>query len=174
MDTNKLSTWASILGIPALVAWYITGYQTVASSLRTSPNSSLPVIFMGAFVLFGVIALAANAATHSKLKKLNAQQQLTPNAEATPRGEQPRATSPTDTRNVDDFLRTFDNALILEAEALIRRDSDRYSQGDARDRYLIRSLAATYIIGLFETTYLNIFGSQIQVPQPYGQSGIWY
>jgi hypothetical protein len=73
MDTNTLSKWASILGIPALIGWYITGYQTVATSLRASANSSLPSTFMGAFVLFGVIALVANALTHSKLSKLSAQ-----------------------------------------------------------------------------------------------------
>ena len=74
MDTNTLSKWGSILGIPAIIGWYITGYQTAISWLQAGPNSSLPNIFMGAFVLFGVIALAANALTHSKLSKLSAQQ----------------------------------------------------------------------------------------------------
>jgi hypothetical protein len=76
--------------------------------------------------------------------------------------QQQAPSNPTATRNVEDFLRTFDNALISEAERLIRQDSDHYPQGEARDRYLIRSLAATYIIGLFETTYANIYGSQLK------------
>jgi hypothetical protein len=66
---NTLSKWGSILGIPAIIGWYITGYQTAVASLRASPDSSLPSLFMGAFVLFGVIALAANAWTHSQLSK---------------------------------------------------------------------------------------------------------
>ena len=81
MDTNTLSKWGSILGIPAIIGWYITGYQTAVASLRASPNSSLPGIFMGAFVLFGVIVLAANALTHSKLSR-QASQSLAPAAES--------------------------------------------------------------------------------------------
>jgi hypothetical protein len=58
MDTNKVSKWASIFGIPMLIGWYITDYQTFVSWLRTEPNSSLPSIFMGAFVTFGVITFS--------------------------------------------------------------------------------------------------------------------
>jgi hypothetical protein len=61
--------YASILGIPALIGWYITGYQTLISPLQAGPKNSVPSLLMGAFVLFAIVALVANAVAYHGISR---------------------------------------------------------------------------------------------------------
>jgi hypothetical protein len=70
IDASKVSMWASIFSIPSLLGWYITGYQTLLSTLQAGPKSSVPSVLMGAFVLFAIVALIANAMAHARMGHL--------------------------------------------------------------------------------------------------------
>jgi len=63
---------------------------------------------------------------------------------------------------IDDFYRTYDNALLLEIEANIRAQANAYQGGNDRENFLVRSYATLGIIALFENMWLLIFGSQIR------------
>lgn len=68
-----------------------------------------------------------------------------------------------ETKPVEEFLRTFDNPLLVEAEALILKDlKDRKLEAPAdRERALVRSLASTNILAHFERVYGLIWASQL-------------
>ena len=61
-----------------------------------------------------------------------------------------------------DFFKTFDNPVLIDIEAIIRTESDKYEPGSEREKYLVRALASITTIGAFEITYANIFGSQLR------------
>jgi hypothetical protein len=71
----------------------------------------------------------------------------------------PEATS--QFRNVDDFCRTYDNVMLREIEANIRKLAAEYRPGDEREGYLVRTSATVIVLALFEYTWWNIFQSQI-------------
>ncbi|MDP2857138.1 MAG: hypothetical protein Q8P50_04075 [Bacillota bacterium] len=65
--------------------------------------------------------------------------------------------------SVEEFLRSYDNQLLLEQEAAIRKDIAERGLTEAKDleRLLIRSLAATQILSHFERAYSAIWDSQL-------------
>ncbi len=75
------------------------------------------------------------------------------------------ASSPSQMRNVDDFYKTYDNALLIEFETNIRNQTNQYPSGQIRENILIRLMATLIIYDLFERTWLNIFGSQLKALQ---------
>jgi hypothetical protein len=66
-------------------------------------------------------------------------------------------------KGVDEFFRTFDNPLIVEAEALIVKDlkERRIDTPADREKTLVRALAGSNIIQHFERVYGAIWGSQL-------------
>ena len=81
-------------------------------------------------------------------------------------GPQSQPGAPTDERpTVDEFMRSYDNKLLLEQEEAIRADiATRGLTDDPElEMMLIRSLAAMQIHGHFERTYSSIWDSQIQL-----------
>jgi hypothetical protein len=65
-------------------------------------------------------------------------------------------------QNVDEFYKTYDNALLLETEDNVRKLSDQYQPGPDRERFFVRFVASGIFVVFFEITFLNIFGSQIR------------
>lgn len=77
----------------------------------------------------------------------------------------PQATAaPAGSAGADEFLKTFDNPLVREQEALIHKDlKDRHIDDVAgREKVLVRALAATYIRFQFEILYQSIWHSQVK------------
>jgi hypothetical protein len=68
-----------------------------------------------------------------------------------------------ETKAIEEFFRTFDNPLILEAEALIQNDlkQRKIESPSDKERALIRSLASTNIILHFERVHSLIWASQL-------------
>ena len=68
-----------------------------------------------------------------------------------------------DKRGIDEFLRTFDNKLLVEAEEVILNDLKERKIEAAKDREtaLVKSLASSHIRLYFETTYGWIWASQV-------------
>jgi hypothetical protein len=64
--------------------------------------------------------------------------------------------------DVEAFYRTYDNALLVEAEDNIRQEAEKYQAGHERERFLVRFFASAYITGAFEYTWVLIFRSQIR------------
>lgn len=66
-------------------------------------------------------------------------------------------------KGVDEFLRSFDNPLLVDAEALILKDlRDRRIETPAdREKALVRALAASNIIQHFERVHGAIWASQL-------------
>jgi hypothetical protein len=63
--------------------------------------------------------------------------------------------------NVDDFYRTYDNAILTEAEQVFRNEANKY-RPDERDKFLIRVCATVFWLGVFELNYCASFGSQLK------------
>lgn len=68
-----------------------------------------------------------------------------------------------DRKGFEDFLRAFDNPLLVEAEAAIAKDlKDRKIEAPAdRERTVIRALAAQQILNHFERVTNSIWASQM-------------
>jgi hypothetical protein len=62
--------WSGILAVPPLIVWYATTFEGMKAYIPSSSTPWLPHLLLGAFVSFGVIALAANAVAHSKIDRL--------------------------------------------------------------------------------------------------------
>lgn len=74
--------------------------------------------------------------------------------------------APTDTRTeVEKFLRTYDNPLLLEQEGSIRMDLKNRKLDAPADsqQVLIRALAGTQILLHFERVFSAIFASQVAI-----------
>ena len=65
--------------------------------------------------------------------------------------------------NIDNFYRTYDNAILIETERIFREQAERYQPGPAREKFLIRSVSTVAVLALFEETWLTIFRSQIHL-----------
>ena len=81
-------------------------------------------------------------------------------------GPQSQPAAPTDERaTVDEFMHSYDNKLLLEQEEAIRADIATRGLADKPEleMMLIRSLAATQILGHFERTYSSIWDSQLHL-----------
>jgi hypothetical protein len=79
-------------------------------------------------------------------------------------GPQKQSTEPAnESSTVEEFLRSYDNRLLLEQEQAIRADIERRGLRDAPDleKLLIRSLAGTQILAHFERVYSTIWDSQL-------------
>ena len=79
---------------------------------------------------------------------------------------QSQPATPTDeSATVDGFMRSYDNKLLLEQEEVIRADIEAKGLADKPEleMLLIRSLAATQILGHFERTYSAIWDSQLDL-----------
>src|SRR5574341_1711312 len=63
--------------------------------------------------------------------------------------------------SADEFLKIFDNALMLQREAAIGQhlDASNVPAGPEREKVLLRLLAASSIIQAFERTNILIWGS---------------
>jgi hypothetical protein len=66
-------------------------------------------------------------------------------------------------KGVEEFLRSFDNPLVLESEQLINNDlkERRIEDPSDREKVLVRSLAALNIVLHFEAIYDVIWASQV-------------
>lgn len=64
---------------------------------------------------------------------------------------------------VDEFLRVYDNQLLLESEKFIQTHLDSLHPKDAteREKFLLRNFAALAITWSFDRIYYLIYGSQI-------------
>src|SRR6266568_2992240 len=68
-----------------------------------------------------------------------------------------------DSKGVEQFFRTYDNPLLLEAEGLIMKDlKDRKIENHAdREKTLVRALASSQLISHFERLDRGIWASQL-------------
>jgi hypothetical protein len=64
---------------------------------------------------------------------------------------------------VDDFMKAYDNPLLIEQEKLVKNNLESLQPRDEKEKeiILIRSVASFVIIYSLEKTYNNIYGSQI-------------
>lgn len=71
------------------------------------------------------------------------------------------------------FLKSFDNALLVQREEFIRNEllKLQINQPTEREKVLIRLLAAFSVIQAFENAYMFIWGSQIAVLQYLNSAG---
>ena len=78
-------------------------------------------------------------------------------------GDQVTAKSEAGPSVADEFVRLFDNQLLVERENSIRTDLIRIVGADQtqKEKILIRIIAAQAILQEFETTYRTIWGSQL-------------
>ncbi len=76
-------------------------------------------------------------------------------------GQPPQPTE--ETKGVEEFFRSFDSPLLLEAEQLIVDDLKQrhIESGGDREKALIRALASNHIILHFERAYGNLWASQL-------------
>jgi hypothetical protein len=72
----------------------------------------------------------------------------------------PPAQPTEETKPAEEFLRTFDNPLLVEAEALILKGRKLETPAD-RERAVVRSLASTDILAHVERGYGLIWASQL-------------
>jgi hypothetical protein len=73
------------------------------------------------------------------------------------------APSPPQFKDVDEFYKTYDNALLLESEEIIRKESQQYKPGNDRERFLIRTLASGAITYAFDVVWYTIYNSQLRL-----------
>lgn len=68
---------------------------------------------------------------------------------------------------VDEFLKVYDNQLLLETEKLIKANLDALQPRDSeeREKFLLRNFAGLVITQAFDRTYYLIYGSQIAALQ---------
>ena len=81
-------------------------------------------------------------------------------------GPQSQPAAPTDeSATVDEFMRSYDNKLLLEQEEVIRADIAARGLADKPEleKLLIRVLAVTQILAHFERTYSVIWDSQLDL-----------
>lgn len=78
------------------------------------------------------------------------------------RAAQEQPSEPTISR-VEEFLKIYDNQLLLETEKLIRTSLEdlKPKSPEERERFLVRNLAAVSITDSLLRTYFAIYGSQI-------------
>jgi len=113
--------------------------------------------------VFLILALVALFVFHREIKALIGRTKKVGRAGIETFESQPA--QPTDEKKgVEEFFRTFDNPLVLEAEQLIQKDlKDRkIDQPSEREKTLIRALASTQIILHFERVYGILWGSQLR------------
>lgn len=70
--------------------------------------------------------------------------------------------------NVNEFLKkTFDNALLVELEDILKKQVDALNptSHEERERLLMKLLASILILSIFDSTYYLIYGSQITALQ---------
>lgn len=77
------------------------------------------------------------------------------------RQPQANTNSTTQFANVDEFYRTYDNALLVETEANIRQQSDRYAPGPDREKFLLRLFSSMLMLSVFELIFAQIYRSQL-------------
>jgi hypothetical protein len=147
--------WFGIFGGVPVIAWYVSTGQTLVKSLRASPNSDWPSIFLGLAVLCIVGMFIANAVAHSRLDRLLTRQTA----------NQGDTANPTQFRNIDEFYRTYDNVLLREVEGNVRGLANQYQPGSDRENFLVRTLSALTVLAGFEYTWWQIFGSQLRALQ---------
>jgi hypothetical protein len=147
ITAGNVSVWASIIAAPSAIGFYVTGFQTIVSSVRAGPDSPWPSIFMGLFLIFGVIALVASAVAHWR-------------REREPIPTQGTGTTTSQFRNVEEFHRTYDNKMLTETEGAIKAEVEKY-EPNQREKFLVRLLATVITIALFERAWLTIFRSQL-------------
>jgi hypothetical protein len=101
----------------------------------------------------------ANAVAHSKMDALFSRQSDTKSGAA--QGPEMTTANPTQFADVDQFYRTYDNALLREAEQVFRTAINQYRPED-REGILIRTCSTFFWIGTFENNYRDSFGSQLK------------
>jgi hypothetical protein len=74
----------------------------------------------------------------------------------------------------DEFMRLFDNALLVTREEWLRGELKRILGNDEtqREKVLIRIIAAQSIVQQFEATYRSIWGSQLSALELANTAGI--
>src|SRR5579863_4318520 len=70
LSASKISMWCGILGGLPAIAWYFSAGQNIFKTLRASPDSVWPNIFLGTAVLCFVVMFLANAFAHSRFERL--------------------------------------------------------------------------------------------------------
>jgi hypothetical protein len=133
--------------------------QTVKAILvrytQISPVWITPIWLGVAAAVFGLLIFIGN-------RKKGKQGQNT----QTQMAAAPAAVVPqTQYKNAEEFYRTYDNSMLIEAEGHIRRESDQYKPGTERERFLVRNLASFAITYVFDVVWYTIFGSQLKALQ---------
>ena len=145
MNWTRAAEISQVVGVVGTGISSVVGYWPV---LKTGAFVSLP----GLVLLFIVLAIVSTGVLHLTRRPLIAQhvshgQELTPIA-----GSRFAA--------VEDFYRTYDNAMLVETESAMRIEANKYQSGNDRERFLLRQLSATAVIALFEQVWYTIFRSQ--------------
>src|SRR5260370_34273465 len=65
--------------------------------------------------------------------------------------------------DVDNFYKTYDNALLLETEALVKTGAEKFKPGNDRERFLVRTLASGAISHTFDVVWYTIYNSQLRL-----------
>jgi hypothetical protein len=123
-----------------------------------SMHSDYPLIAALSYVFGGGCVAASIVLTFLRI----GQRESKPHPNATPAAtsqEQSGNTNPPEQmRKVEDFYKTYDNALLTECETNIRTQANQYAEGQDRERFLIRLMATLIVLDAFERTWLSIFG----------------
>jgi hypothetical protein len=161
MDWTRLSEKANVCVFVIVAAtsgislfYWLMAFPT--ASVNTAANASvvatypkLPMVLILVLVLSFVFA----GITHLMARRSKSRSQ--------PSSDQAR--NPADQfLKVEDFYRTYDNALLRESEQAIGGEAAKYSPGEDRERFLLRTNATLFWIGVFEITHAVIFGSQLK------------
>lgn len=80
-----------------------------------------------------------------------------PNQSVTP------STNATNFQSVEEFYRNYDNALIKETEAIVRKEVAKFKPGDDREGVLIRTLASGALMYDFDIAWYVSYGSQLKL-----------
>lgn len=156
--------WCGIFGAAPVIAWYVSAGQDVVQSLRASPHSQWPSIFLGLAVLCFIGMLLANAVAHSRWERLFKNKS----------GKQQEAetTGSAQFKNVDEFYNSYSSRMLNDTEELVRKESSQYPAGTDRERYLTRAAAMLVTILIFEKVWLTIYGSQLRLLNDLNSTGI--
>lgn len=158
---NLFGNLSCVVGLYFTVATFY-GWNGIASASQSSARPMLlsatghPAIWA---VLFVVIGLALAVPTWAIFFRSLGVTPSRAQSQVNPQGD---VTNPTGHVNIEDFYRTYDNVLLKEWEQNVRTQSSKFAPGADRENFLTRLLATLITLGIFEITWLQIFGSQLR------------
>jgi hypothetical protein len=148
--------WDDIRGslLWQVIIWICGGGLVTAVAQILAAIRDHPLALKDALLVFVISALALAVAFLLAAARRNA---------AIPQAQGSHTTALEQLKNADDFYRTYDNALLVEAETNIRSQANQYKSPDDREKFLTRTLASTFIVVVFENDWHTIFGSQLRL-----------